>query len=36
MSGCKSATNGKRTVFYSQDTGKQVTSLVGVSPTQGG
>ena len=36
MSGCKSATNGKRTVFYSEDTGKQVTALVGVSPAQGG
>jgi hypothetical protein len=36
MSGCMSATNGKRTVFFTQDTGKQVTALVGVSPTQTG
>ncbi|HEX5407745.1 MAG TPA: hypothetical protein VFX16_36210, partial [Pseudonocardiaceae bacterium] len=36
MSGCTSATNGKRTVFYPQNVATQVTALVGTSPKQNG
>jgi hypothetical protein len=36
MSGCQSATNGKRGVFFSQGMTKQVTALVGTSPKQTG